>query len=145
MLARVLFRRVMSSASSSSSSSSSTIAKGAVGVLSGVPESQLSRVARIYIPCRTPEQQGTAKTHKWRLDFSNDVKWANPLMGWTSSADPLSNMVLSFDSKEQAVAFATKLGWDCKVEEPIVKKEPKRIRQYADNFAFTQAKKEDDF
>ena len=35
----------------------------------------------------------------------------NPLMGWTSSADPMSNVRLSFDSKEEAIAFADRNGW----------------------------------
>ncbi|KAJ6669947.1 hypothetical protein lerEdw1_000496 [Lerista edwardsae] len=31
-------------------------------------------------------------------------------MGWASTADPLSNLLLSFSTKEDAIAFAEKNG-----------------------------------
>lgn len=44
----------------------------------------------------------------------------NPLMGWTSTADPLENVhrPLYFDSKEAAIAFAEKNGWGYEIEDP---------------------------
>jgi NADH dehydrogenase (ubiquinone) Fe-S protein 4 len=38
----------------------------------------------------------------------NQGKWINPLIGWTSTADPLENVArqLYFQSKEEAIAFA---------------------------------------
>jgi NADH dehydrogenase (ubiquinone) Fe-S protein 4 len=120
-----------------------SISKGAVGVLSGAPEEQLARTVRIYVPCRTAEQQGLAKTKKWKLDFLNQQKWSNPLMGWTSSADPLSSMNLQFDSKDAAIAFAEKSGYAYIVEEPHVK--TPKVRAYADNFSFKAPKPEDEF
>ena len=39
-------------------------------------------------------------------------------MGWASSADPLSNMEVEFASKEDAVEFVEKNGWDYWVENP---------------------------
>lgn len=36
-------------------------------------------------------------------------------MGWTSTADPLSNAAMYFDSAEQAVRFAQRHGWPFEV------------------------------
>ena len=33
------------------------------------------------------------------------------MMGWTSSADPMANLKLTFDSQEDAIAFAERNGW----------------------------------
>jgi len=32
-------------------------------------------------------------------------------MGWSSSADPMAGVRLSFDSKDEAIAYASKNGW----------------------------------
>jgi len=44
----------------------------------------------------------------WKIQHENKGKWANPLIGWTSTADPLDNVgrQLYFPSKESAIAFA---------------------------------------
>jgi hypothetical protein len=36
-------------------------------------------------------------------------------MGWTSTADPMSNQVMYFDSAEEAVRFARRQGWPFEV------------------------------
>ena len=51
---------------------------------SGVPEEQLKRVARIFVPARNAMQSGTNNTHEWKLEFDNQERWENPLMGWAS-------------------------------------------------------------
>lgn len=56
-------------------------------------------------------------------------------MGWGSSGDCLSNMVLQFSEKEDAIAFCEKNGWNYSVDEPQVAKRPKR-KSYAANFAW---------
>jgi NADH dehydrogenase (ubiquinone) Fe-S protein 4 len=61
-------------------------------------------------------------------------RWTNPLMGWTSSADPLENVAraaLAFPTKEAAVQFCTRHGWQFAVEDP----NPRRVartKRYAD-------------
>ena len=44
----------------------------------------------------------------WRIQHEARPKWSNPLIGWTSTADPLDNVArqLYFRSKEEAVAYA---------------------------------------
>lgn len=44
------------------------------------------------------------------MRFSRSQQWVNPLMGWTSSRDPLADMTLRFDSLEAALAFAHQAG-----------------------------------
>lgn len=123
---------------------SDAASNAAAGILSGMPEGLRQRVALISSPCRTPEQQGTQRTGRWRLSFpSNQAKWANPLMGWTSSADPLANFGLWFSTKEAAVSFAKNQGWEFEIEEP--KQSKSRIKSYADNFAFVRAATQDEF
>uniref|UniRef100_A0A8C9L9T6 NADH dehydrogenase [ubiquinone] iron-sulfur protein 4, mitochondrial n=1 Tax=Pavo cristatus TaxID=9049 RepID=A0A8C9L9T6_PAVCR len=51
-------------------------------------------------------------------------------------ADPLSNMVLTFSTKEDAIAFAEKNGWSYDVEE---KKIPKpKSKSYGANFSWNK-------
>ncbi|KAL8130957.1 NADH dehydrogenase [ubiquinone] iron-sulfur protein 4, mitochondrial-like [Apium graveolens] len=106
-----------------------------VGLVSGIPENQLSRRVVIYSPARTASQQGSGKVGRWKINFLSTQKWENPLMGWTSTGDPYANVGdagLSFDSKEAAMAFAEKHGWDYVVKKhhtPLLK-----VKTYADNF-----------
>ena len=62
----------------------------------------------IYTPARSASQQGMGNTvfakgnSMWRIEFETQAKWENPLMGWTSTADPRENvgrMTLAFDTK----------------------------------------------
>ncbi len=52
--------------------------------LSGVPEEQLGRVARIFMPSRNAMQSGTHNINHWKLEFETQERWENPLMGWAS-------------------------------------------------------------
>jgi len=89
-----------------------------VSVLSGVPEEQLkSRRVRIFVPAKNAMQSGTARTHQWHIEFDTRERWENPLMGWTSSADPLSTMDISFTTREDAMVYCEKNGWDYEVDE----------------------------
>jgi len=52
------------------------------------------------------------------LIFHFSDRWENPLMGWTSTGDPYQNVgeaSLSFDTKDSAVEFAEKYGWQYSV------------------------------
>ena len=55
-----------------------------VSDFSGIPQEQLDRVARIYVPAKNVMQSGNWNTREWRLDFEAQERWENPLMGWTS-------------------------------------------------------------
>ncbi|MGG7643774.1 ETC complex I subunit [Rhodovulum sp. YNF3179] len=92
--------------------------------------------ARIYKPARNAMQSGTAKTRHWVLEFSPaSPREVDPLMGWTSSDDMLSQVKLSFDSKEAALSYAREHGIDAIVMEPKARRHNIRPRGYGENFA----------
>lgn len=92
-------------------------------------------LARIYRPARTAMQSGKAGSRQWLLEFEPGVRPPpEMLMGWTSSADTTEQVRLSFETKEQAIAFARRCGVAHRVIEP---QETKRIiKAYGDNFSY---------
>ena len=94
-------------------------------------------LARIYRPARNAMQSGKAKTRDWILEFEPaSARSPDPLMGWTSSSDMDGQIRLSFDTKDEAVAYAQRHGIPFQLFEP---RDPKRvIKAYADNFATTR-------
>jgi hypothetical protein len=91
-------------------------------------------LARIYRPAKTAMQSGKAKTKDWVLDFQPaSARRSDPLMGWTQSTDMSGQVRLTFETREEAVAYAQSNGLAFQLVEP---KTPKRIiKAYADNFA----------
>ena len=77
-------------------------------------------------------QSGTAKNNKWILEFITKDPTRNPLMGWESSSDTLTELKLEFPSKELAINYAKKKKIDFDLIEP--KKRKTVIKSYADNF-----------
>lgn len=110
-----------------------------VVLLSGVPiEHQDERRARIFKPAREATQTAWGNTKVWKIELDNRERWENPLMGWSGTADPLSNisMNLDFATAEDAIAFCKKNYWTYEVEQPQVRKIiPKN---YGQNFAWNK-------
>ena len=77
-------------------------------------------------------QSGLKKTNKWILEFETKNPTKNPLMGWESSSDTLSELKLEFSSKEKAIDYAKKKKIDFEIIEP--KKRKLLKKSYADNF-----------
>ena len=77
-------------------------------------------------------QSGTGKKDKWILEFITKDPTKNPLMGWESSSDTLSELRLVFTSKELAISYAKKNKIDFDLIEPKKRKTVKK--SYADNF-----------
>jgi hypothetical protein len=93
--------------------------------------------ARISRPAKTAMQSGTAKTQRWLLEFdAAEPRSIEPLMGWTSSADTLGQVKLWFETKEAAIAYATRNGLAYRVDEP--KEAQRRMAAYSDNFKFNR-------
>jgi hypothetical protein len=91
--------------------------------------------ARIYRPAQTAMQSGPARTKQWTLEFEPAApREIEPLMGWTSSRDMNAQVRLTFDSKEEAVAYAERNGIPYRIQEP----RPRRAvrKAYSDNFRF---------
>ena len=74
--------------------------------------------AIIFIPNKNPMQSGTAKNNKWILEFITNDPTKNPLMGWESSSDTLTELKLEFSSKELAISYAKKKKIDFELIEP---------------------------
>ena len=93
--------------------------------------------ARIYQPARNAMQSGKGKSEHWVLDFEPaTARSIEPLMGWTSTDDTQKQVRLSFDTKEEAIAYAEKAGIPYFVSEP--KKPTRKIMSYSDNFKWTR-------
>ena len=91
--------------------------------------------ARIYKPAKTAMQSGRAKTKDWVLDYEpEEPRVIESLMGWTTSGDMKSQLRLTFDTKEEAVAYCQRHGIAYQLFEP--KPAVRRGLSYADNFAF---------
>ena len=60
-----------------------------------------------------------AVSKQWALQFVSPAKReADPLMGWTSSDNTRQQVLLKFDTKEEAIAYAQREGYAYVVEEP---------------------------
>ena len=77
-------------------------------------------------------QSGLGKTGKWILEYETKDPTSNPLMGWESSSDTLSELRLEFSSKESALNYAKKMKINYEIIEPKKRKITKK--SYADNF-----------
>ena len=88
--------------------------------------------AKIYKPTRTAMQSGTRNTKNWLLEFDTLNTGVNPLMGWESSKDTMSEIKLEFSTKEQAVNYAKKNNIEYYLVEPQERKIIKK--SYTDNF-----------
>jgi hypothetical protein len=89
--------------------------------------------ARIIEEQRKTTQSGKAKAGRWTLEFERQQPMRpDPLTGWAGSGDTNTQLRISFDSKEEALAYAKKKG----LETHIVPAGPVKlkIQAYADNF-----------
>ena len=88
--------------------------------------------AKIYKPAKTAMQAGKRNTKRWLLKFDTLDNGINPLMGWETSVDTMSEVKLEFSSKEKAINYAKKNNIDYSVIEPQKSKIIKK--SYTDNF-----------
>jgi NADH dehydrogenase (ubiquinone) Fe-S protein 4 len=115
----------------------------AAAVLSGAPVDLQARTVRyatalpphpsdlradrcsIYRPTKTATQSGNWNSSHWLMDWDvlpKGHRWENPLMGWQSSADFMNGHRIQFKSKEDAINFANKQGYEYFVQEPNQRK-----------------------
>jgi len=88
--------------------------------------------AKIYIPTKNSMQSGLGKRDKWLIEFETENTGVNPLMGWETSSNTLSELNLEFPTKELAIEYAKKNKILFEVIEPQKRKTIKK--SYADNF-----------
>ncbi len=90
---------------------------------------------RIYKPARNAMQSGKGKSQSWVLEHVEDVRRAaDPLMGWTSSTETATQVILRFETREEAEAYAKRKGLAFVVQNEA----PTRLhkKSYSDNFKF---------
>jgi len=90
---------------------------------------------RIFQPPKNAMQSGRAQTDRWYVVFEQETpRQADPLMGWTSGRDTRQQLRLSFETREEAVAYCEREGLQFSVEQPRERKVAPKA--YADNFSF---------
>ena len=90
-------------------------------------------VARISELDRKTTQSGRANAGLWLLEFErSEGHRPDPLTGWNGSGDTNPQVRLTFESKDAAIAYATRHG----LPYHLVPAAPVRlkIQAYADNF-----------
>ena len=83
-------------------------------------------------------QSGRGKTGAWVIEYETvSPRHPESLMGWTASEDTLNQVQLRFETKEHAIDFAKRKGWDYAVSDA----HERRItpRNYGDNFRYLPA------
>ena len=90
-------------------------------------------VARIIENERKTTQSGNARAGRWTLEFERkDPLRPDPLTGWAGSRDTDTQVRLSFETREAAIAYCNKNG----LQYHLVPAAPIRLKlqAYADNF-----------
>jgi hypothetical protein len=88
--------------------------------------------AKIYIPTKNSMQSGLGKIDRWIIEFEIKNPGINPLMGWETSSDTLSELKLEFSTKDLAIEYAKKNKINFEIIEPQKRKIVKK--SYSDNF-----------
>ncbi|WP_029057339.1 ETC complex I subunit [Stappia stellulata] len=92
-------------------------------------------VARIYSPAKTATQSGRGNAQEWILEFVPETaRSIEPLMGYTSSSDMKQQVRLTFETQDEAVAYAKRNGLAYRVEEQKTRRVPRLT--YSDNFRY---------
>ncbi len=90
-------------------------------------------IARISELERKTTQSGKAKAGVWLLEFErSEPMRPDPLTGWNGSGDTNTQVRMTFDSKDAAIAYAERHG----LEYHLIPAPPLRLKlqAYADNF-----------
>jgi hypothetical protein len=89
--------------------------------------------ARILEGERKTTQSGKATAGKWFLEFERQQPLRpDPLTGWNGSGDTNPQVRLAFASKDAAIAYCKKHGFDYHI---VPAPQPRlKLQAYADNF-----------
>jgi len=90
------------------------------------------RKAKIYKPTKTAMQSGHRISKNWVLEFDTLDNGVNPLMGWETSKDTMSEVKLEFKNKDEAINYAKKNN----IEYYVVESKKRKLikKSYTDNF-----------
>jgi len=93
--------------------------------------------ARIFKPTRTAMQSGVANTQEWRLEFIPEKQvFIDPLMGWPGMTETTREIMLTFATEAEALAYVKRNNIDFELVEPKIR--IVKPKSYAANFAFKQ-------
>ena len=90
-------------------------------------------IARIIEKQHSTTQSGRANDGRWTLEFEREQPLRpDPLTGWAGSGDTNTQVRLGFTTRDEAVAYATKKGFDIHLvpAPPVALK----LQAYSDNF-----------
>ena len=99
---------------------------------------------RIYKPTKSASQSGRSKNTHWLLEPELlTARTPEPLMGWVSAGDTLSELKgrLRFPTCEEAVDFAKRHNWDYVLEQHAERR--LSPRNYLDNFRIVRPQDEE--
>ena len=90
------------------------------------------RKAKIYKPTKTAMQSGHRNSKNWVLEFDTLDNGVNPLMGWETSKDTMSEVKLEFKNKDEAINYAKKNN----IQYYVVESKKRKLikKSYTDNF-----------
>ena len=92
--------------------------------------------ARIYKPAKNAMQSGLGRTDVWIVEHEPEApREIDPLMGWTGSGDTKRQITLTFETKEEAIAYAEREGLAYTVMPEVPAGKVIR-KSYSDNFKF---------
>ncbi|CAN5791177.1 ETC complex I subunit [soil metagenome] len=93
-------------------------------------------IAKIYKPARSAMQSGYAKSRDWVLEYTPEKgKPVDPLMGWIGATETVSQLRLTFETRDEAVAYAERHGIAYQLAEPKRRGHVIRPGGYGDNFS----------
>lgn len=89
--------------------------------------------ARIFQRSKNAMQSGTAREGEWVLEFeSHKPRRPDPLMGWSGGTDTQAQVSITFETLDQARAYAERYNIPHHIVPATERK--LRIQSYADNF-----------
>ncbi|MEM8825380.1 MAG: NADH dehydrogenase ubiquinone Fe-S protein 4 [Pseudomonadota bacterium] len=89
--------------------------------------------ARIYQRAMSAMSSGKARADEWVVEYvPEDRLRHDPMTGWYGSGDTRRQLQLSFESRDEAIAYAEKAGLAYDVEAPRVHRI--KLQSYSDNF-----------
>ena len=120
--------------------------KTIISTLTGIPKEILERPVLISKVAKNAMQDGKQNCQSWKIAFQGGEAdhWANPLMGWASSRDPVNILNLEFDTLDAAKSFCTtrSLTYEVLPDNQGIDKRCFRPKSYSDNFSHKFAKKD---
>lgn len=105
------------------------------GQVSGAPQELQDRTVQIYKMSPSSTQSGRQQQKGWRLNWDiipRANKWEDTTIGYASSGDYMQATEMHFHTRQDAINFAVRQGWNYYVREP--KQRTWKPKVYGDNF-----------